>query len=32
MLYVTAQVLGVISWIIFLLSYYSKRINKVLFM
>lgn len=31
-MYITAQVIGVISWIIFLLSYYSKRINRVLFM
>lgn len=31
-MYIAAQILGVVSWVIFLLSYYSKKVNKVLLM
>ncbi len=31
-MYITAQVLGIISWVIFLFSYHCKKVNKVLLM
>ena len=31
-MYVLAQIFGIVAWIFFLLSYYSKRLNKVIFM
>ena len=31
-MYVLAQIFGIVAWVFFLLSYYSKRLNKVIFM
>lgn len=31
-MYILAQVIGIISWIIFLISYHCKKLNRVIFM